>query len=180
MKTGPFVLAASIAAAFAVMPDQTQAKPPVLNLAPASADTRDAPRVTLTPDNHTLWTLRNSQVTALKQTRSMAALPDQTPLNHMQLVLKRSDKSERALETLIVKLHDPVSSDFHHWLTPEQYGKNFGVAEKRSRRGCGVASIAGFRRQRGLSKPHADRLQRDRGSGKPVVPYTGKPVPTGQ
>jgi subtilase family serine protease len=46
----------------------------------------------------------------------------------MQLVLKRSPSGEAALETLIDRLHDPRSPQYHRWLSPDVFGGSFGVS----------------------------------------------------
>jgi subtilase family serine protease len=49
-------------------------------------------------------------------------------LEHMVLVLKRSDSQRVALQKYLDDQHNPRSSDYHRWLTPEEYGARFGVA----------------------------------------------------
>ncbi|HEX6494934.1 MAG TPA: Ig-like domain repeat protein [Acidobacteriaceae bacterium] len=48
---------------------------------------------------------------------------------HMLLVLKRSPEQESALQALIASQQDPKSSNYHKWLTPQEFGKRFGVAD---------------------------------------------------
>ena len=47
----------------------------------------------------------------------------------MLLVLKRSQEQESALQALIASQQDPNSPNYHKWLTPEDFGKRFGVAD---------------------------------------------------
>jgi pseudomonalisin len=50
-------------------------------------------------------------------------------LDKMVLVLTpRADAAERP-DQLIARLHDPASPDYHHWLTPEEYGQRFGISD---------------------------------------------------
>src|SRR5580692_6607859 len=77
----------------------------------------------------------NQRVTLPGNTRPEAtaqydrgSVPDNFPLQHMMLQLKRSPAREQALETLIDQLHDPASSSYHQWLTPGQIGEEFGLA----------------------------------------------------
>lgn len=53
---------------------------------------------------------------------------DSFAINHMQLLLKRSAESEAALTTYIDQLQDPKSSNFHKWLTPQQFAVQYGVS----------------------------------------------------
>src|SRR5258708_6538014 len=47
----------------------------------------------------------------------------------MLLVLKRSPDQETALVKLLDDQQDKSSPDFHKWLTPEQFGQQFGPAD---------------------------------------------------
>jgi subtilase family serine protease len=47
----------------------------------------------------------------------------------MLLVLKRSAQQESALQTLLAAQQDPKSPNYHKWLTPDEFGKRFGVAD---------------------------------------------------
>jgi subtilase family serine protease len=57
-------------------------------------------------------------------------VPDDFPMNHMLLQLKRSPEREAALEQYIADLHDPRSASFHHWLTPAEFAAQYGVAQE--------------------------------------------------
>ena len=54
---------------------------------------------------------------------------DSLAMNHMVLVLKRSDAQEQALTTLLDQLHDPKSPMYHQWLRPEEFGQYFGASD---------------------------------------------------
>jgi subtilase family serine protease len=51
-------------------------------------------------------------------------------LEHMLLQLKSSPERERESLQLVEELTDPSSPNFHHWLTAEEFGERFGVAEQ--------------------------------------------------
>ena len=51
-------------------------------------------------------------------------------LDHIFLFLQRSPQQEQALDKLINELNDRKSPKFHKWLTPEEFGERFGVAEE--------------------------------------------------
>jgi subtilase family serine protease len=55
-------------------------------------------------------------------------LPDQAPLAHLQLLLRRSPAAEDALDRVIGALHERNSPLFHHWLTARELGQRFGPA----------------------------------------------------
>src|ERR1700747_879850 len=56
-------------------------------------------------------------------------LPEQQPITRMQLLLRRSAAQEGALQQLMGQQLDPSSPKFHAWLTPQQFGEQFGPAD---------------------------------------------------
>ena len=48
------------------------------------------------------------------------------PMERMILTLRLSDAKKVELDGLLTELHDPASPNFHHWLTPEEFGSRFG------------------------------------------------------
>jgi len=50
------------------------------------------------------------------------------PMEHMILSLQVPAAKQASLAGLIKDLHDPASASYHHWLTPEQFGAQFGPA----------------------------------------------------
>jgi hypothetical protein len=57
------------------------------------------------------------------------AVSDSMAMNRMLLLLKRSVEQESALLQLMVDQHNTNSPNFHKWLTPEQFGAQFGPAD---------------------------------------------------
>jgi len=55
-------------------------------------------------------------------------VPDSFSMEHLLLQLKRPPAQEQALNQLIDQLHDPASPNFHRWLSPDQFGAQFGPA----------------------------------------------------
>lgn len=127
MKTEHVMRGLSIAAALAALPSMALAS----NASSALADvnTTEAPRVTQTVDNNVLSTLGNTHLSFIGSAASSGTVADSTPMNHMQLILQRSALRTSALESLIAAQHDPSSPKFHQWITPEEFGATFGVAD---------------------------------------------------
>ena len=65
-----------------------------------------------------------------KPENDRGAVADGTKLERMHLVLKRSDSQEAALRQLIGDMHTPGTASYHKWLTPDQFGKQFGPADE--------------------------------------------------
>jgi len=55
-------------------------------------------------------------------------VPDALRLEHVSLVLKRSDAQQADLEQLIAQQRDPASAQYRKWLTPEEFADRFGVS----------------------------------------------------
>ena len=127
MKTEHVMMAFSMAAAFATLPLISQASSS--NPALAGLDTAEAPRVTQGVDNSVVSTLNRTHVAALAHATAAGRVDDALPMNHMQLILRRSAQREAALQALIAAQHDPASPKFHQWLSPEEFGAHFGVAD---------------------------------------------------
>jgi subtilase family serine protease len=60
---------------------------------------------------------------------SQGAVPGDTMLEHLTLVLKRSPQRQKVFEQFLQQLQDPASPNYHHWLTPIQIGKRFGASQ---------------------------------------------------
>lgn len=56
-------------------------------------------------------------------------VPDDTPINHRFLVLRRPQAQQDALDKFMAEQQDPASANYHHWLTPQQYGEQYGPAQ---------------------------------------------------
>jgi Pro-kumamolisin, activation domain/Bacterial Ig-like domain (group 3) len=57
------------------------------------------------------------------------AAPASLPMQRMLLVLKRSPELEASLDALLDQQQDKSSPNYHAWLTPEQFGQQFGPAD---------------------------------------------------
>jgi len=128
MNKGSFILSASIAVALA---STTALAQPAAsgNLALAGIHTAEAPRITQTINPRVLSAVPNSHLKFVRNKTPVSNLADATPLNHLQLVLKRSALREAALTQLMTEQHNPKSAKFQQWLTPQQFGDAFGVSD---------------------------------------------------
>lgn len=79
--------------------------------------------------------------------------PPDLPMDGMLLVFKRSPEKQAALSKFMEEQQDPSSPIFHHWLTPSEFGQQFGssdwdlrtVASWLESHGFRVSKIAGGR-----------------------------------
>ena len=56
--------------------------------------------------------------------------PSNLPLDRVLLLLQRSPEQETALEALLNQQQDKSSPNYHKWLTPAQFGQQFGPSEQ--------------------------------------------------
>lgn len=59
----------------------------------------------------------------------LGTAPATLPMQRMLLVLKRSQEQEFALRKLLDDQHDKASPNYHKWLTPDEFGKQFGPSD---------------------------------------------------
>ena len=82
--------------------------------------------------------INESQLTTLKGNIHPLAQPQfdigiaapNMPLQRMLLVLKRSPQQEHSLRTLLDSQQDKNSPTYHKWLTPDEFGVNFGPSDQ--------------------------------------------------
>jgi hypothetical protein len=97
----------------------------------ASAQTAPlAPRIHEAADNSRLVTLRGNTHPGARPEFDRGAVPPGFPLERMQLVLTRSSQQQSALNALLDTQQDRSSPNFHRWLTPAEFGQQFGVADQ--------------------------------------------------
>src|SRR6266481_3784882 len=57
------------------------------------------------------------------------AAPADLPMQRMLLVLKRSTAQQSALQQFMVDQYNAASTNYHKWLTPEEFGAQYGPAD---------------------------------------------------
>lgn len=87
------------------------------------------PRITQAVDDAALTTLRGNTHPLARARFDRGVAPPSMALDRMLLVLKRSPEQESALVALLDEQQDKSSSNYHKWLTPEEFGKRFGPAD---------------------------------------------------
>ena len=94
----------------------------------ATAHAQAAPRITGQVENSALVSLPG-EVHPWARTQFDRGTAPANLSGRMLLVLKRSPEQEAALQSLLAAQQDPHSPNYHKWLTPEEFGKRFGVAD---------------------------------------------------
>ena len=95
----------------------------------------DESRVTLSGNRHPM---------ARRQFEVGPAAPNHR-MQRMILALQPDARQQSALDQLLVAQHNPQSPYYHRWLTPQSFGKRFGVSEN------DLAQIRGWLQLHGMS-----------------------------
>ena len=100
----------------------------LLSLSPAFAQV--APRIARRPDNSVVVRIPGTVHPAVALATLVGRAPESLPMERMVLQLKNSPEQAAALEQLLADQQDPSSPRYHSWLSPEQFGVEFGVAQQ--------------------------------------------------
>src|SRR5215472_3146696 len=88
------------------------------------------PRITANIDEQERITLRGNTHPEARQENDRGKAKDDLPMQHLLLQLRRSPEQEKAVQKFIDALHDAGSPEFHKWLTADEFGDRFGVADQ--------------------------------------------------
>jgi hypothetical protein len=114
-------VAATLAALAAPLPAQTS---------PSSQTVVVPSRIVQPVDDGARVTLHGYIHPLAKAANDRGAAPDSTPLQRIHLVLQRSTSQEASLRQLIAGMHTPGDANYHKWLTPAQFGQQFGPSDQ--------------------------------------------------
>ncbi len=87
------------------------------------------PLITQAVDESQLTVLKGNTHPLARPQFDLGTAPATLPMQRMLLVLKRSATQEAALRKLLDDQQDKASPNYHKWLTPEQFGKQFGPTD---------------------------------------------------
>lgn len=96
----------------------------------AAQGTNPRPLVTQSVDESKLTRLVGNTHPLARAEFDRGPAPPDLALNRMLLVLKRTDEQEAALQSILNEQQDKSSANYHNWLTPDQYGRQFGPADQ--------------------------------------------------
>ncbi len=86
-------------------------------------------RITQAIDETQLVRLKGNVHPLARPEFDQGIVPDATPMKRMMLVLQRSPEQQAALSKFMDEQLSKDSSNFHKWLTPQQFGAQFGPAD---------------------------------------------------
>lgn len=79
-------------------------------------------------DDNQLAILKGNTPPAAIAKNDVGPVSGNMPMTDLILVLQRSPEMQAAFDAFVASQYDPNSPNFHHWLTPEQVGEQFGPA----------------------------------------------------
>jgi subtilase family serine protease len=96
----------------------------------AAVQTANVPaRITAAVDEANRVTLRGNVHPLARAEFDRGVAPAELPMERMLLALKRSSEQQTALSQWMGDQYNTASPNFHQWLTPEQFGQEFGPAD---------------------------------------------------
>ena len=93
------------------------------------AQTGPRPLITQAVDESQVTVLKGNTHPLARPEFDLGTAPATLPMQRMLLVLKRSDAQQAAFEQLLDDLQNKNSPNYHQWLTPEQFGQQFGPTD---------------------------------------------------
>ena len=120
---------AGSASAYAQDADFTPGIPPVSRLVSSECTPMATARVTAEPDEEQLTSLAGHVHPLARPEFDRGAVADDLPMEHIIMMLQRAPEQEMALQARIDQMHNHQSPLFHKWLSSEQMGTCYGVAD---------------------------------------------------
>jgi hypothetical protein len=125
------------------------------------AHSQAAPHITQQIDARVVTPLKGSVHPLVRNgAADLGAVPDSTPTGRITLLLKRPQEQEQALQQFLSEVHRKDSPNYHKWLTPAQFGQQFGVADS------DMSAVSSWLESQGLKVEKTP-------SGKNVIQFSG-------
>ena len=83
-------------------------------------------RITQPVNENNLTTLKGNIHPNARAEFDRGAAPASLPMGRMLLLLQHSPEQESAIKKMLDQQQDKSSPNYHHWLSPEQFGEQFG------------------------------------------------------
>src|SRR5437588_3190341 len=97
--------------------------------ASAAATAVQRPLILQPVNESQLTVLRGNTHPLARREFDLGSAPATLPMQRMLLVLKRSPQQESALKKMLDDQQDKHSANYHKWLTPEQFGQQYGPSD---------------------------------------------------
>jgi len=122
---------------------------PVLLLPLIAADAQVQPEpvrrlITQPIDNNKRVTLAGNTRPEANSTNDRGRVPDSLPMDHLQLTLRPPEEKQAELDRFLNEVQDPQSPNYHKWLTPQEFKKEFSLAPQ------DIEAISGWLKSEGF------------------------------
>ena len=94
----------------------------------ATASAQRQPLIRQPIDETRLHQLTGNTRSEANSANDRGRVADDLAMQHMMLQLHRSPEQQAALDQFVDGLHNPKSPSFHHWLTPAEFGSQYGAS----------------------------------------------------
>src|SRR5580692_10937890 len=122
-------LSPRVLCAIALVAVATKSPSPWLAQETSAAQPASRSLITQPIDEAQLSVLKGNTHPLARREFDLGTAPATLPMQRMLLVLKRSPDQESALRKLVDDQQDKASTHFHKWLTPTQFGQQFGPTD---------------------------------------------------
>lgn len=95
----------------------------------AQAQNATPSRITAAIDDSKLTVLHGNTRALPRNAFDRGPAADNLQMDQMLLVLQRSASQQAVLDRLLAAQQDKTSSEYHQWLSPEQFGEQFGASD---------------------------------------------------
>lgn len=112
------------------------------------AQVQPAERIMRVVDGNVTVKLTGNRHPLARREFERGAVAPEEPIEPMMLVLTADPATQAELDQLTEAQQDPASPQYHQWITPEEYGRRFGVAEGDLNRITEWLAAEGFQVQR--------------------------------
>ncbi len=109
------------------------------------------PRITAKIDNSRRVSLVGSTSPKARVANDTGSVAPDMQLQGMTVVFNRTPAQQSALDALVADQQNPASPLYHHWLTPEQYAAQFGMADS------DIATVKTWLEQQGFTVNYVSR-----------------------
>ena len=118
------------------------------------------PLITRPIDETQLTTVRGSTHPLARPEFDLGIAPPDLPMERMLLVLKRDPQQDYSLHKLLDNQQDKASPNYHKWLTPDEFGAQFGPSDQ------DIQQVTGWLQGHGFQ---VNRVSR----GRSVIEFSG-------
>lgn len=102
------------------------------------------PRIAGPVDESTLTQVRGTIPGLARAEFDRGEASPSTAMSSVRLLFSRTPEQQAALDTLMADQIDPTSPNYHHWITPQEFGRRFGPADS------DVAAVTAWLQSHGL------------------------------